>query len=336
MTTAYTFVPSPLHAYPDHPEHPSRFDLLTPHLDSFGAQRLEAKPATREDVSGVHPAKLIKSLEEVCKKGPAIIDYAPTFVTQTSFDDALLAAGGALSCTRAVLRGSVRNAFAIIRPPGHHSEPNRPMGFCIFNNVAIAARDVIAHGIERVAIVDYDVHHGNGTQAVFTDDKQAAYLSTHQWGIYPGTGWYEEAPHAKGRIVNLPLPTGSGDKAFERIANEIYVPFIQSFRPEMILVSAGFDAHWNDPLAGLELSSAGFNMLSKKLVGLAEEHCKGKIVFVLEGGYNPTNLSNGAVAVFAALMDKPFIDPGDATPRKEADASEMTDKVREWNGFIRS
>jgi len=334
VTTAYTFVPSPKHAYPDHPEHPSRFDLLTPRLDSFNAQKLDIKPATRDEVARVHHPTLINSLEDICKQAPAIIDYAPTFVTQSSFDDALLASGGTLSCTRAVLSGSARNAFAIVRPPGHHAEPTHSMGFCIFNNIAIATRDALARGIKRVAIVDYDAHHGNGTQAAFMDEGHVAYCSTHQWGIYPGTGWYEEAPHAKKRIVNVPLPADSGDQTYERIANEIFLPFIQSFKPEMILVSAGFDAHWNDPITSLGLTTAGFYLLSKKLVDLAEEHCGGKIVFVLEGGYNPTNLANGAAAVFAALMNKPFIDPGDASPRKEADASEIIEKVCEWHGFI--
>ncbi len=333
MTTAYTFVPSPLHVYPDHPEHPSRFDLLKPQLDSFSAQKLDAKPATRDEVARIHHPTLINSLEDICKQAPAVIDYAPTFVTRSSFDDALLASGGALSCTRAVLSGSARNAFAIVRPPGHHAEPTHSMGFCIFNNIAIAACDALERGINRIAIVDYDAHHGNGTQAAFVDDERVAYCSTHQWGIYPGTGWYEEAPHAKKRIVNVPLPAGSGDKTYERIADEIFAPFIQSFKPELILVSAGFDADWNDPITTLGLTSVGYYMLSKKLVYLAEEYCGGKIVFVLEGGYNPTNLANGSAAVFAALMDKDFADPGDVSPRKETDASEMIEKVCKWNGF---
>ena len=207
------------------------------------------------------------------------------------------------------------------------------MGFCIFNNIAITARDALERGINRVAIVDYDAHHGNGTQAAFIDDERVAYCSTHQWGIYPGTGWYEEAPNAKKRIVNVPLPAGSGDKTYERIANEIFAPFIQSFKPELILVSAGFDAHWNDPITSLGLSTAGFFILSKKLVDLAEEHCGGKIVFVLEGGYNATNLANGSAAVFAALMNKDFVDPGDASPHKETDTSEMIEKVCTWHEF---
>lgn len=334
MTTAYAFVPSPHHVYPNHPERPTRFELLKARLDSFGAQKLDANSATRDEVARVHTPRLIKGLEEICRQGPAIIDTAPTFVTKSSFDDALLASGGTLSCARAVLNGSTRNAFALVRPPGHHAEPDRAMGFCLFNNVAVAARDALVNGIDRVAIVDYDAHHGNGTQAAFIDEERVAYLSAHQWGIYPGTGWYEEAPHAKRRIVNAPLPAGAGDKTYERVANEIFAPFIRSFKPELILVSAGFDAHWNDPITTLGLSSAGFYMLSKKLVDLAEEHCRGKIVFVLEGGYDPTNVANGAAAVFSALTGSKFTDPGDASPRRETDAGEMIEKARAWHGFI--
>ncbi|HUH99216.1 MAG TPA: histone deacetylase [Anaerolineales bacterium] len=333
MATAFAFVPSPSHVYPDHPEQPKRFDLLAPRLDSFGAQRLEARPASRDEIARVHQPRLISALAEVCKQGPAVIDYAPTFVTQSSFEDALLASGAALGCTRAVMSRSAGNAFAIIRPPGHHAEPERPMGFCIFNNTAIAAREALAGGIPRVAIVDYDAHHGNGTQAAFLSEERIAYTSTHQWGIYPGTGWYQEAPQARKRIVNVPLPPGSGDQTYARIADEIWVPFVRSFKPGLILVSAGFDAHWNDPLTSLGLSTAGFYTLSKKLVDLAGEYCSGKIVFVLEGGYDPTNLANGAAAVFAALTDKPFVDPGDASPRRETDAGEMIEKVRAWHGF---
>ncbi len=333
MTTAYCFVPSTSHLYPDHPEHPSRLDILEPKLESFRAQKIKAIPAARDEVALVHHPKLITELEQACQQGPGVIDSAPTFVTRTSFTDALLASGGTLGCVRAVLSGSARNAFAVVRPPGHHAEPNRPMGFCLFNNVAIAARDALTRGINRVAIVDYDAHHGNGTQAAFIGDERAAYLSTHQWGIYPGTGWYEEAPHAKKRIINVPLPAGSGDKTYERVADEIFVPFIESFKPELILVSAGFDAHWNDPITSLGLSTAGYYILSKKLVDLAEEYCGGQIVFVLEGGYDPENVANGSSAVFSALTGNDFIDPGDVNRRKEPDISERLEQIRKWHGY---
>jgi acetoin utilization deacetylase AcuC-like enzyme len=339
MSTVYTFVPSPKHIFPDHPERPGRFDVLMPRLDSFGASKIEVKPALKEEVARVHDARLIHSLEEICKQGPAVIDPAPTFVTRTSFEDALLAAGGTLTCTRAVLTGAARNAFAIVRPPGHHAVPNSAMGFCIFNNVAIAARDSLVKSagrpaIKRIAIVDYDAHHGNGTQAVFFDDARVAYLSTHQWGIYPGTGWFEEAPHARKRIVNVPLPDGSGDDTYSRIANEIFSPFIQSFKPELILVSAGFDAHWNDPITSLGLSTAGFYMLSKKMVELADEHCNGKIIFVLEGGYDAINVANGATAVFSALTaSKLDLNARDPSPYPEPEVGKRIDEICKLQGY---
>ncbi len=338
MSTVYAFVPSAGHVYPDHPERPDRFDRLSLELAYLPAQELKAQPATREAVARVHRPELIAGLEQACKQGPAIIDYAPTFVTETSFEDALLAAGGTIECTQAVLQGKARNAFAVVRPPGHHAEPGRAMGFCLFNNVAIAARAALAGmagrpGLQRIAIVDYDAHHGNGTQAAFLDEPSVAYLSTHQWGIYPGTGWFEEAPQARQRIVNVPLPARAGDRGYGQVANQIIVPFLRTFRPELILVSAGFDAHWNDPITMLGLSTAGFYMLSRKLVDLAEECCGGRIVFVLEGGYDAANLAHGAAAVFSALTGGSFVDPGDASPHSEPDLDGIIGKVSGLHGF---
>ena len=334
MSTVYTYIPSPNHVYPDHPERPGRFELLEPRLDSFRADKIDAVPATREEAARVHHPKLVSELEHACSMGPGVIDYAPTYVTQTSFNDALLAAGGVLTCTRAVLRGDAQNAFAIVRPPGHHAEPDRVMGFCLFNNIAIAARDLLEQGLKRVLIVDYDAHHGNGTQAAFFNDERVAFLSTHQWGIYPGTGWIEDAPHAKKRIVNVPLPAYAGDLTYTRIADEIFVPFVQNFKPDMMLVSAGFDAHWNDPITSLGLSTNGFFTLSKKLVELAEEHCGGKIVFVLEGGYDPLNVVHGVEAVFDALTNsQPGYDAHDLNPHKEPDCESRLAEVRKWHGF---
>ncbi len=334
MKTVYTFVPSPNHIYPDHPERPARFDVLEPRLKSFDAESIPAAPATREEIAYVHNPKLIATLEKVCKEqAPGIIDYAPTYVTPSSFEDALLAAGGVMTCARAVLNGDANNAFAIIRPPGHHAEPDRPMGFCIFNNVAIAAHDVLTRGLDRVAIIDYDAHHGNGTQAVFLQDERVAFVSTHQWGIYPGTGWIEDAPQAKKRIVNVPLPAYAGDKVYEQIAEKIFVPFIDSFKPQMIFVSVGFDAHWSDPITTLGLSTAGYLMLARKAMALAEEYCRGKIVFVLEGGYDPANLANGAEAVFVAATGKGASEAKDPSPYQEPDCASRIEEVRRWHGF---
>ena len=338
MKTAYAFVEAPGHAYPGHPESPSRFEELASKLGSFGAERLDARAATMAEIGLVHGADLLRQLEAASRAGPQIIDPAPTYVTPTSFEDALLAAGATLECTRAVLRSDVRNSFAVVRPPGHHAEPERAMGFCLFNNAAIAACEAIRgrkSPVERVAIVDYDAHHGNGTEAAFLREPRVAYLSTHQWGIYPGTGWYTDAPDAKRRIVNVPLPARSGDQVFGQIADRLIGPFIETFRPQLMLVSAGFDAHWSDPITTLGLSTSGFAMLSRRLVDLAGEYCEGRIIFVLEGGYDPINLANGATAVFDALTGSERSGGvQDAMPYKEPEAAmQLIENIRDWHGW---
>jgi len=335
MTTGYTFVQSPDHVYPDHPERPARLDILKPKLNLYKAELLDTKPASPDEISLIHHPKLVSTLEKVCREeAPGIIDYAPTYVTQTSFDDALLAAGGVITCSRAVFNGDAQNAFAIVRPPGHHAEPDRAMGFCIFNNIAIAARDALEHGLERVMVIDYDAHHGNGTQAAFLNDERLAFVSAHQWGIYPGTGWLTDAPHAKKRIVNVPLHAYAGNTVYDQVADRIFKPFVESFKPQMIFISVGFDAHWSDPITMLGLSSKGYLTLAKKVVALAEEHCGGKIVFVLEGGYDPVNVANGADGVFEALTSlKSRNEANDPNPHKEPDCEERIEEVRKWHGF---
>jgi acetoin utilization deacetylase AcuC-like enzyme len=334
MKTVYAVVASPNHVYPDHPERPGRLDDLEPRLKSFDAELIETKFATPEEIASVHNPKLVTALERVCREqAPGIIDYAPTYITRSSFEDALEAAGGAVTCTRAVLNGEAKNAFAIVRPPGHHAEPDRAMGFCIFNNVAIAARSALAGGMDRVAIIDYDAHHGNGTQAAFLDDERVAFLSAHQWGIYPGTGWIDDAPHARKRIVNVPLPARAGDRVYEQVADRIFVPFVESFRPQMIFVSVGFDAHWNDPITMLGLSSAGYLTLAKKVRTLAEKYCSGRIVFVLEGGYDPANVANGAEAVFIAATGTGILAANDPNPHPEPDCDSRIEEIRKWHGL---
>ena len=338
MRTVYSFVRSPNHVYPDHPERPARLDILEPRLRSFDAERIETKPATHQEIEYVHHPGLVAALEKVCREqAPGIIDYAPTYVTRSSFDDALLAAGSVITCTRAVLNGEAKNAFAIIRPPGHHAEPERAMGFCLFNNVAIGARYALANGLERVAVIDYDAHHGNGTQAAFFNDEHSAFLSVHQYqpGFYPGTGWIEDAPHARKRIVNMPLPARAGDKVYEQVAGRIFLPFVESFKPQMLFISVGFDAHWNDPITTLGLSTNGYLMLAKKVIALAEEYCEGRIVFVLEGGYDPVNVANGAEAVFIAAIGKGESDAAvrDPNPYNEPDCESRIEEVRKWHGF---
>lgn len=334
MKTVFTLVQSPEHVYPDHPERPGRLDILKTKLKSFDAELLDANPASRDEISLVHHPKLVSTLEKVCREeAPGIIDYAPTYVTQSSFDDALLAAGGVITCSRAVISGEAKNAFAIVRPPGHHAEPDKAMGFCIFNNIAIAARDALAQGLERVMVIDYDAHHGNGTQAAFLNVERVAFLSAHQWGIYPGTGWFTDVPNARKRIVNVPLNAYAGDASYELVADRIFKPFVESFKPQMIFVSVGFDAHWSDPITMLGLSTQGYLTLAKKVVALAEEHCDGRIVFVLEGGYDPVNVANGSEAVFIAATGKGESEAHDPNPHKEPDCESRIEEIRNWHGF---
>ncbi|MBI5962648.1 MAG: histone deacetylase [Chloroflexi bacterium] len=334
MKTVFTFVPSRTHKFPDHPEKPGRLDALEPLLNSFGAEKIEGRQATFEQVARVHQAEFIKAIEEVCKDGPGIIDHAPTYITQTSYHDALLAAGGVIACARAVINGDAKNAFAIVRPPGHHAEPDRAMGFCIFNNIAIAAREALENGLQRVMVIDYDAHHGNGTQAAFLHEDRVGFISTHQWGIYPGTGWIEDAPHAKKRIVNVPLQAYAGDETYLRVSDEIFKPVVELFRPQMLFVSAGFDAHWNDPITSLGLSTRGYYNMTGKLVEIAEECCDGKIVFVLEGGYDPRNVANGAGAVFDALTHSQLrFDANDPSPYADVDHEARIHEILKWHGI---
>jgi acetoin utilization deacetylase AcuC-like enzyme len=208
------------------------------------------------------------------------------------------------------------------------------MGFCIFNNVAIGARVALEEGLERVMVLDYDAHHGNGTQAAFLNEERGAFLSAHQWGIYPGTGWIEDAPHAKKRIVNVPLPARAGDQVYAQVADRIFKPFVESFKPQMLFISVGFDAHWNDPITMLGLSSAGYFTLAQKVVALADEYCDGKILFVLEGGYDPMNVANGAGGVFDALSKRGLShEADDSNPYKEPDCGSRIAEVCKWNGF---
>ncbi|MBT3323402.1 MAG: histone deacetylase [Anaerolineae bacterium] len=332
MKTLYGLLRSSNHSYDGHPESPNRFDFLDETLGKIsGIEELESTPARLDEISRVHTPHMIQILKAA---SPGLIDHAPTYITSTSFDDALLAAGVTLACSRTVSDGVAKSAFALIRPPGHHAEPNQAMGFCLFNNIAIAARDALARGAKRALIVDYDAHHGNGTQAAFLDDERVAYLSTHQGGIYPGTGSIDDAPHARGRILNLPLPAFSGDEAFRQIAEKIIMPFVRGFQPDFILVSAGFDSHWSDPLTQLGLSTQGFFELSRHLVELAEEVSKGKIIFVLEGGYDAQNIANGVETVFLATTGQNYkIEVDDKSPYPEPNIEERIQVLRELHNF---
>jgi acetoin utilization deacetylase AcuC-like enzyme len=254
-----------LHETGDHPEAPRRLDVL---LEALG-EWVEPKPASDADIERCHARDYIERVREV--KAPTLFDL-DTICTPTSYEAALLAAGGAIEAARG-------GGFALVRPPGHHALPDRAMGFCLFDNIAIAARWAQAElGVERVAIVDWDVHHGNGTQAIFQGDDSVLFVSLHQWPLYPGSGGPDEQAET---TVNVPLPAGCGDAEYARAFEEIVEPEVQRFQPDLVLVSAGFDAHEDDPLAGMRLTEDGFRQLASRSSALGP-----RVAAVLEGGYN--------------------------------------------------
>ena len=323
------------HTFPDHPENAARLVAIEKALNATGLRQrlttLAPKPALPAQVLAVHTQEYFAALQRVMAKAPGYLDLAPTYVVPESFRIAMLAAGGAVRAVDAVLDGEADAAFALIRPPGHHATPGQAMGFCLFNNVAIAARHAQARGRKNVMIVDFDVHHGNGTQDAFYADPSVFFVSTHQWGIYPGSGAAEETGTGAGEgyTLNVPLPAGAGDLAFERICAEIITPAAGRFQPDLLLVSAGFDAHWRDPLAGLQLSLTGYANIMRALKATAAQHCGGKMVLTLEGGYDLDALAGSVVTVLRTLLGDPDLpDSLGPAPRPEAEVGQVIERVR--------
>jgi acetoin utilization deacetylase AcuC-like enzyme len=296
------------HGIPGHPESPARLESIVAELSRAGLwERLTLvtpHPVDLELLSRVHDRAYINQVAAISRRGGGYLD-SDTYLVTATYDAALLAAGGTADLTRAVLRGDVDNGIALVRPPGHHAVRSRGMGFCIFNNIAVAAQAALDEfDLQRVLIFDWDVHHGNGTNDIFYDSPNVLFMSTHQYPHYPGTGDWREAGEGAGAgyTVNIPLPAGVGDEGFARLFREVGTPGAERFGPELILVSAGYDAHWRDPLAGLHLSLGGYWQLAKGLVDLAERLCGGKIVVVLEGGYDLKVLSLGVADTCRALL----------------------------------
>ncbi len=290
---------------PHHPERPERLRAIHAALEREAFQALERREAPRAgkaEIARVHGARYIDwILEQIPKEGWAGLD-ADTIVSPGSGEAALRAAGAVCAAVDAVVEGEARNAFCAVRPPGHHAEPEHAMGFCLFNNVAIGAAHARAvHGLQRVAVVDFDVHHGNGTQAAFEADPDYFYASTHQWPLYPGTGQAHERGIAN-NIVNVPLAPFSGSAEFRAAVERQVLPALDAFKPELVLISAGFDAHLRDPLASLNLVEEDYAWVTRKLCELAERHAKSRIVSSLEGGYDLRALANSVAAHVDALM----------------------------------
>ncbi len=301
--------------------HPERPERLAPVRAAIAAREpafeaLAPRPASPEEILRVHTRDHLEHIAATARRPPLHLD-PDTYVSPQSFEVALLAAGGSVELVRRVARGELHNGFAAVRPPGHHAEAGRAMGFCLFNNVAIAARALQAEeAVERVLILDWDVHHGNGTQHHFEEDPSVLYASTHQFPFYPGTGDAGEAGRGRGEgsTLNIPLPAGCGDAEYKGALQRILVPVVQAFRPEMILVSCGFDAHRDDPLGGMRVTREGYRAMARIVRALAEELCGGRLAYVLEGGYAASGLEEGTDAVLDTLLDSGPIQPPGLEP----------------------
>jgi acetoin utilization deacetylase AcuC-like enzyme len=317
---AVSIVKSLHHILTGHPEGPHRFHSIKDQLDKYlksQIQWIEPNPIQSAVLESVHPASYIHFIEERAEMGPGIVDYGDTYVTKSSFQDALNAVAGTLSVLDVVVNSDIKRGFAIVRPPGHHTSAQKAMGFCLFNNIAITVRKAQAMGLQRVAIVDFDVHHGNGTQDIFYADPDVLYISTHQWGIFPGTGARDQTGYgeATGSTLNIPFPAGVGNKGFNKTFDSIIEPALRRFKPEFLLVSAGYDAHFADPLASLHLSSRGYFELTSKLVEYACDLSKGRMLMVLEGGYNPDALAESVRNSCLALAKLELDRKDEATPK---------------------
>ncbi|MGI9436718.1 MAG: histone deacetylase family protein [Geminicoccaceae bacterium] len=293
---------------PGHPEQQARAKVLYSAFEReerkgslAGIERRDPPGASREQLARVHSGEFVEAiLSAVPDDGFVRID-ADTVMSPASGAAALRQTGAVCDAVDAVITGEARNAFCALRPPGHHAEPDRAMGFCLFNGIAVGAMQAIAvHGLERVSIFDFDVHHGNGTQAAFEQDARVQYLSTHQWPLFPGTGAREET--GVGNIVNRPLSAGTASRAWRDVVDGDILPAIDAFAPELVMVSAGFDAHKADPLASLELVEDDFAWVTRELMTLANRHAERRVVSVLEGGYDLNALTTSCLAHLNALL----------------------------------
>jgi acetoin utilization deacetylase AcuC-like enzyme len=293
-----------------HPECPARLTAIINSIKKYEIKNhltnLTPTPATFEQIALIHDKKYVHNVKEACETGITSLD-ADTVISSDSYEAALLAAGAVITGVDAIFEGKTNNVFCAVRPPGHHAERDRAMGFCLFNNIAIGAKYAQKrYGIKKVFIVDWDIHHGNGTQNSFYDDPTVYYISTHQEYMFPGTGRSDETGNGdgKGFTMNFPLPSGQGDKEYISLFKKRIYPEIINYKPDLIMISAGFDTHMADPLGGMNISSEGFGKLTNIICEAADEVCKGRIVSILEGGYNLEALGESVVFHLKSLMGK--------------------------------
>jgi acetoin utilization deacetylase AcuC-like enzyme len=340
MSTLLIYAPAMAHTKQHHLESSMRIGTLLPFLERHGVMphlsQLSPVEATVEQLQRVHAPGLIEYIRHVSRRGGGLLDHGDTYATTESYDLARLAAGACITAVDAIMNDQAKNGFALIRPPGHHAEYDRISGFCLFNNVAMAARHAqVKYGVKRILIFDFDVHHGNGTQDIFYDDNSVLFISTHLFMprmFYPGSGSIQETGIGEGRgyTLNVPLTPYVGDVGYGRIVDELIRPAVAAYQPELILVSAGFDAHWQDPLAMAGLSLTGYAKMAQAVVRLAEEWCHGRILFVLEGGYQLDALTYGILNVLYALLGRDDIqDPLGAMPQNEQDVTFLLQELKQ-------
>ena len=312
LTTAFLYHPVFLRHQTgwNHPEKRQRLSVIIGQLKQTGLWdrllHIDPTPAAVTDITAIHDPQYVEAIRAACEAGGIFEPDEVTLGSPGTYDAAMMAAGAVLTGIDAVMDGRARNAFCAVRPPGHHAERDRAMGFCFFNNVAIGARHLQQrHGLRRIAIIDWDVHHGNGTQHAFYNDASVFYFSIHQYPLYPQSGRAHETGEGagKGYTLNVPVAAGSTDTDYERVFRDDLKPALERFQPEFILISAGFDGHHKDPLAGVALTADGFGRLTRMVMGMARQHCGERLVSVLEGGYDPDALATSAEAHIRSLIE---------------------------------
>lgn len=338
MSSILVYAPALSHTKLHHPENSSRIAHILPILEQFSLldklKNIRPKPASYEQIRRVHTQGLIEFVKTISLGGGGLLDRGDTYATADSYDLARLAAGGCCAAIDEIMSGNAKNGFALVRPPGHHAESDHVSGFCLFNNIAIAARQAqMVHGAKRILVLDLDVHHGNGTQDIFYEDDSVLFVSMHLFApyFYPGVGGFHEIGTRNGRgfTLNVPFPPGVGDVGYLKVLREYVEPLVSRFMPEIILISIGFDAHWRDPLAMAGLSLTGYAILVQNLINMAEAVCNGRILFVLEGGYQHDVLTYGIVNVFSALLGQDSVyDPYGPPSGREHDVNGLLKKLK--------